>query len=81
MHISFDQASILHMKDQEQNMQRPQGQAPIYCETTRGLTTAKTSEQYNQPAISGNNNKAATGKAPRIQSSAFPIECVLGPRS
>ena len=79
MHISFDQASILHMKDQEQNMQRPQGQAPIYCETTRGLTTAKTSEQYNQPAISGNNNKAATpGKLPEYNHLLFPSSVFWG---
>ena len=65
LHISFDQASVLHMKDQEQDMQHPQGQAPIHCENNRGLTTAKSSEHYNQPAISGNNNEAATpGKLP-----------------
>jgi len=30
LHISFDQAGVLHTKYQEQVVQRPQRQAPIY---------------------------------------------------
>ena len=79
LHISFDQASVLHINDQEQDMQRPQGQAPIQCENTRGLTTAKSTEQYNQPAISGNNNEAATpGKLPEYNHLLFPSSVFWG---
>lgn len=56
LHISFEQAGVLHMKDQEHVVQRPQRQAPIHWENTRGLITAETSEQLNQPATSSNNN-------------------------
>ena len=37
LHIFLDQASVLHMKDQEQDTQRPQGQAPIHCENTKRI--------------------------------------------
>ena len=40
LHISLNQAGVLHMKDQEQIVRRPQRQAPIHWENTRGLITA-----------------------------------------
>ena len=51
------------MKDQEQAVQRPQRQAPIYWENTRGLITAETSEHLSQSAISDNNKGCDTRKA------------------
>ena len=38
------QTGVLQMKDEEQVVQRPQRQAPIHWENTRGLITTKTSE-------------------------------------
>ena len=68
LHISLNQAGVLHMKDQEQIVQRPQRQAPVHWENTRGLITAQTSEQLNRPAILGNNNEAAIpGKLPEYK--------------
>ena len=79
LHISFDQAGVLHMKAQEQTIQRPWGESPIHCENTRGLITAKTSEQCNQPAISGNNNEAAIpGKLPEYKHLLFPSSVFWG---
>ena len=79
LHISFDQAGVLHMKDQEQVVQRPQGQAPIHWENTGGLITAKTSEQLNQPAIPSNNNEAAIpGKLPEYKHLFLPSSVFWG---
>lgn len=67
------------MKDQEQVVQRPQRQAPIRCESTRGLITAKTSEQLNQSAISDKNNEAAIlGKLPEYKHLYFPLSVFWG---
>ena len=79
LHISLDQAGVLHMKDQEQVVQRPQRQAPFHWENTGGLITVKTSEQLNQPAISGNDNEAAiTGEVPEYKHLLFPSSVFWG---
>jgi len=67
------------MKDQEEVVQRPQRQAPIHWKNTRGLITAKTSEQLNQPAISSDNNEAAIpGKLREYKNLFFPSSVFWG---
>ena len=73
-------AGVLHMKDREQIIQCPQRQAPIHWENTRGLITAKMSEQLNQPAIPCSNEGANQESYLNINL-FFSIKCVLGPRS
>ena len=66
------------MEDQEQVVQSPQRQAPICWQNTRGLITAKTSEQLNQPAISGNNEAAVPWKLPEYKHPLFPPSVFWG---